>query len=145
MFAEVIIPLALEKNYTFGVPLEIQDKIQIGSRVEVQFGKKRIYSGIVKLLHQNKPEHYEVKPIRNLLDESAIVTLHQLKFWEWLAQYYLCSEGEVMNASLPSYLKLESQTFLTLNDEIDINSLELSDDEYMVLQALQVRKEKLNS
>jgi primosomal protein N' (replication factor Y) (superfamily II helicase) len=141
MFADIILPLALERNYTFGVPLELQPDIKIGCRVEVQFGNKRVYSGIVKHLHDNKPEFYNVKPIRNLLDPEPMVTQQQLQFWEWLASYYACTEGEVMNVALPSYLKLESETFLQLQDGVNIDEEELSDDEYMVLQALEVRKQ----
>lgn len=143
LYAEIILPLSLEKNYTFGVPLEFQQHIQIGMRVEVQFGKKRIYSGVVKSLHSNKPDMYDIKPIRSILDEEPLVTEQQLAIWQWIAAYYSCTEGDVMKASLPSYLKLESETFISIADELDINELDLSDDEYMVLQALQVRKEEL--
>lgn len=141
-YAEVILPLSLEKVYTFGVPYEMQSTIRIGSRVEVQFGKKKIYSGIVKNLHNHTPEQYAVKPIRSLLDTEPLLHPDQLKFWEWMASYYMCSEGDVMNAALPAFLKLESDTFIQLNDEFDINALELTDDEYIVLQALQIRLEK---
>ncbi|HAD33459.1 MAG TPA: hypothetical protein DCF44_03025 [Chitinophagaceae bacterium] len=140
-YAEVILPLSLEKVYTFGVPYEMQSTICIGSRVEVQFGKKKIYSGIVKNLHNHAPEQYAVKPIRSLLDKEPLLHPDQLKFWEWMSSYYMCSEGDVMNAALPAFLKLESDTFIQLNDEFDINTLELSDDEYIVLQALQIRME----
>ena len=142
LFADVILPLAVERNYTFGVPLSMQDKIKIGCRVEVQFGKRKVYSGIVKTLHQNKPDVYEVKPIRTLLDDEPIVTEQQLNFWTWMAAYYACTEGEVMNASLPSHLKLVSETFVVLNPDIDINIVDVSDDEYMVLQALEVRNQQ---
>lgn len=142
LFADVILPLAVERNYTFGVPLSMQDKIKIGCRVEVQFGKRKVYSGIVKTLHQNKPAVYEVKPIRTLLDDEPIVTEQQLKFWTWMASYYACTEGEVMNAALPSHLKLVSETYVVLNPDIDINAVEVSDDEYMVLQALEVRTQQ---
>jgi primosomal protein N' (replication factor Y) len=142
MYADIILPLALEKNYTFGIPLEWQSSVQIGCRVEVQFGAKRVYSGIIKSLHNNKPEIYQVKPIRNVLDPQPIVTPEQLKFWEWLASYYACTEGEVMNAALPSYLKLESETYLVLNEDIEIDSAALSDDEFIVMQALEVRREQ---
>jgi primosomal protein N' (replication factor Y) len=142
LFADVILPLAIERNYTFGVPVQMQDKIKIGCRVEVQFGKRKVYSGIVKTLHQNKPDVYEVKPIRTLLDDEPIVTEQQLKFWEWMASYYACTEGEVMNAALPSHLKLVSETYVVLNPDIDINSINVTDDEYLVLQALEIRQQQ---
>jgi primosomal protein N' (replication factor Y) len=142
LFADVILPLAVERNYTFGVPVQMQDKIKIGCRVEVQFGKRKVYSGIVKTLHQNKPDVYEVKPIRTLLDDEPIVTEQQLKFWEWMASYYACTQGEVMNAALPSHLKLVSETYVVLNPDIDINSINVTDDEYLVLQALEIRQQQ---
>lgn len=143
MYADIILPLAIEKNYTFGIPVELQSLVQVGSRVEVQFGAKRVYSGIVKSIHHNKPEIYQVKPIRSVLDAKPIVTQQQLQFWEWLASYYACTEGEVMNAALPSYLKLESETFVVLNDEVNINETDLNDDEFIVMQALEVRREQM--
>ena len=142
MYADVILALALANTYTFGVPLELQSTIQVGCRVEVQFGKRKIYSGIVHHLHDHKPDLYEVKPIRSLLDEKPMVTETQIRYWQWIASYYMCTVGEVMSAALPSFLKLESETYLVLNDDVNIDDYELTDDEFMVLQALQLRKEK---
>ncbi len=142
MYADVILPLAVANTYTFGVPLELQSTIQVGCRVEVQFGKRKIYSGIVHHLHDHKPDLYEVKPIRSLLDDKPMVTETQIRYWQWIASYYMCTVGEVMSAALPSFLKLESETYLVLNDDVNIDDYELTDDEFMVLQALQLRKEK---
>ena len=142
MFADVLLPLALERNYTFGVPIELQEKLKVGCRVEVQFGKRKIYSGLVKRIHHQKPEYYEVKPIRGLLDDEPIVTETQLKFWEWMASYYMCTEGEVMNAALPSHLKLVSETFVVLNEDVEIDAHALSDDEYLLIEALEVKRSK---
>ncbi|MCC7030813.1 MAG: hypothetical protein IT257_10935 [Chitinophagaceae bacterium] len=141
-FADVILPLAVANTYTFGVPLELQSLAMVGCRVEVQFGKRKIYSGIIHRLHDHKPEMYEVKPIRSLLDEGPIVTESQIKYWQWIASYYMCTIGEVMSAALPAYMKLESETYLVLNDDVQIDHQVLTDDEFMVLQALQIRKEK---
>ncbi len=142
MYADIILPLSLERNYTFGIPIELQGKVKIGCRVEVQFGKRKIYSGLVKNIHANKPEFYEVKPIRTLLDEEPVVTQTQLKFWEWMASYYMCTEGDVMNAALPSHLKLVSETYIVLNEDIEIDARELSDDEYLLIEALEVKRGK---
>lgn len=142
MFADVILPLAIEKNYTFGIPLELQEQVKVGSRVEVQFGAKKVYSGIVKTIHNNKPEVYQVKPIRHVLDKEPVVTEKQIKFWSWIASYYACTEGEVMNAALPAYLKLESETYVTLRGDVDLSQLELSDDEFMVMQALEIKAQQ---
>ena len=85
---------------------------------------------------------YEVKPIRSILDEVPIVSEQQIKYWAWIASYYMCTIGEVMSAALPSYMKLESETFIVLNEDIILDEHELTDDEFLVLQALQIRKEK---
>lgn len=142
LFADVILPLALERNYTFGVPIELQQKLKVGCRVEVQFGKRKIYSGIVKTIHSHKPEVYEVKPIRNILDETPIVTITQLKLWQWMASYYMCTEGEVMNAALPSHLKLVSETYVVINEDIEIDAHTLTDNEFLVLEALDIQRNK---
>ncbi len=142
LFADIILPLALERNYTFGIPADLHHKIKVGCRVEVQFGKRKIYSGIVKKIHADKPEFYQVKPVRSLLDDEPIVTETQLKFWEWLAAYYMCTEGEVMNAALPSHLKLVSETFVVLNDDIEIDAQALTDDEYLLVEALEIKRSK---
>ena len=111
-YADVILPLAVANTYTFGIPIEFQNTIQIGIRVEVQFGKRKIYSGIVMKIHNNKPEVYEVKPIRSIIDNTPIVNEEQISFWQWVASYYMCSLGEVMNAALPAFMKMESETYI---------------------------------
>src|SRR5438309_1007925 len=100
LFAEVIIPLALPKNYTWAIPDHLKENIQQGSRVEVQLKNKK-YSGIVKLLHKEKPASFDPKEILNVLDEQPLVYSNQLKLWQWMAEYYMCSEGDVMQAALP--------------------------------------------
>ena len=144
-YAEVILPLAVRYTYTFGVPLEMQTLLKVGCSVEVQFGAKKIYSGIVKRLHNDKPEAYTIKPIRNILEKEPVVTEAQLRFWEWLASYYACTEGEVMAAALPAHMKLVSDTYLVLPEDFNINNYDLTDDEYMVLQALEVRQQQMKN
>jgi primosomal protein N' (replication factor Y) len=139
-YADVILPLSIPQSYTFGVPLELQDDIKVGCRVEVQFGQRKIYSGLVKRLHNEKPDIYAVKPIRSLLDLAPVVNAQQLKFWEWIASYYACAEGDVMNAALPSHLKLVSETCVVLNEDVSIDANELTDDEFLLLQALDIKR-----
>jgi primosomal protein N' (replication factor Y) len=141
-YADIILPLALEKNYTFGIPIELQPQLHIGCRVEVQFGKQKMLTGIVKKIHDQKPEIYQVKPILRILDDTPIVTTEQLKLWEWMASYYMCTEGEVMNAALPSFFKLSSETFVTLQEDMALDKTSLTDDEYVVVEALEIRREK---
>lgn len=140
MYADILLPLPLKATFTYGVPLEFQDKITIGQRVEVSFGRGKMYSGIVKKVHDKKPEGYSIKPIKNIIDDIPIVTQTQLELWQWMADYYMCAEGEVMNASLPSYLKLESEQIITLNPDADIDESELSDEEFILIEALRSKR-----
>ncbi len=144
-FAEVIIPLALPKNYTWKVPDEMREQLKPGCRVEVNLGKNKKYAGIVKAIHKTKPEFFEPKDILNLLDAEPVVYEEQLQLWEWMANYYMCSEGEVMAAALPAHFKLSSETILVFNDEYGEDFSALDHDEYIIAEALLIKKElKLN-
>ncbi|HTN07994.1 replication restart helicase PriA [Agriterribacter sp.] len=141
LFAEIIIPLALPKNYTWHIPYHLKDKAKAGCRVEVVLGKNKKYAGIIKRLHGNKPVAFEPKDILNVLDAEPIVFEQQMKLWEWIAQYYMCSEGEVMAAALPSYFKLSSETILMCNEEYGDDFSTLDNDEYIIAEALHIKKE----
>ncbi len=140
MYAEVIIPLALPKNYTWSVPEQFRASIKEGCRVEVTLKNKK-YAGIVKRLHNNKPAAFEPKEISNILDAEPIIYHGQLQLWQWIAAYYLCSEGEVMAAALPAHFKLSSETILIYNDEYGDDFSALDHDEYLVAEALLIKKE----
>ena len=140
MYAEVIIPLALPRNYTWSVPEQWRTQIRAGCRVEVELRNKK-YAGIVKKLHEEKPEAFEPKPIGNLLDAEPILHAGQLKLWEWIAGYYLCSEGEVMAAALPAHFKLNSETILVFNEEAGDDFTYLDNDEFLVAEALLIKKQ----
>ncbi|HXD77175.1 MAG TPA: primosomal protein N' [Puia sp.] len=140
MYAEVIIPLALPTNYTWSVPEEWQSRIREGCRVEVELRNKK-YAGIVRRLHDEKPSAFQPKPIGNLLDTEPILHPSQQKLWEWIADYYLCSEGEVMAAALPAHFKLSSETILVFNEETGDDFSHLDNDEFIVAEALLIRKE----
>jgi primosomal protein N' (replication factor Y) (superfamily II helicase) len=139
-FIEVILPLPVGATFTYGVPIEYQSDIRKGMRVEVPFGKK-LYAGIVAGLHNNKPEEYTTHPIRSIIDVAPIVNEIELTFWQWIAQYYMCALGDVMNAVLPAYLKLSSETGIIRNEYAIINDADLNDAEYMIMEALQLRAE----
>ncbi len=110
LYADVILPLAVPQYYTYQIPDQNSEKAQIGCRVTVVLGKRRIYTGIIRTIHNNPPEGYRIQPILSVLDETPVVTIQQIEFWEWLADYYMCTPGEVYRAALPSGLKLESET-----------------------------------
>lgn len=121
-YAEVILPLAVQGTFTYLVPEEMQCDISRGSRVYVPFGPRKLYTGIVADLHTNTPK-FKVKPIASLLDGTSILRHPQLKFWQWIADYYLCTLGEVYRAAVPTGLKVESETNLSLNKAIDLEEI----------------------
>lgn len=140
LYAEIIIPLALPKNYTWALPQHLQQNIQAGSRVEVELKNKK-YAGIVKQIHEDKPGAFEPKEILNVLDDEPLVYTNQLQLWQWLAQYYLCTEGEVMQAALPSHLKLSSESILTFYEEYGDDFSALNNEEFLLAEALLLKKE----
>jgi len=139
-WVDVIIPLALPKNFTWSVPPELLPNIIVGGRVEVSLKQAKRYAGIVKRLHYEKPS-FETKPILNILDAEPVAFPEQLSLWEWMADYYMCSEGEVMQAALPAHFKLSSETVLLFNDDAGEDLSHLDEDEFLVAEALQLRKE----
>jgi len=139
-YAEVIIPLALPQNYTWCIPAEFQHAAKPGVRVEVQLRNKR-YSGIIKNIKTQQPDGFEPRPLLNVLDDEPILFRHQLEFWQWIADYYMCSEGEVMQAAMPANLKLSSETILVWNEEHGEDFSDLNDREYIVAEALTIKKE----
>ncbi len=116
-FVEIILPLPLQKLYTYRVPTEMMDDVAVGKRVIVQFGKKKFYSAIIHQITHTPPQEYEAKYIHAILDETPIVSEHQFRFWHWISSYYLCTLGDVMNAALPSPFKLEIETLVMLNPD----------------------------
>jgi primosomal protein N' (replication factor Y) len=141
VFAEIIIPAALPKNYTWSIPSHLSEQVKPGCRVEVNLGKTKKYAGIVKRLLKDKPEFIETKDILNVLDVEPVVFEQQLKLWEWMASYYMCSEGEVMAAALPAHFKLSSETVLVYNEEYGEDFSALDHDEYIIGEALLIKKE----
>jgi len=118
-------------------------EVQVGSRVLVQFGKKKYYTAIVEAIHSDKPKGYDVKPVMAVLDSSPIVRYPQLKLWRWIADYYLCSPGEVFKAAVPTGLKPESETYLSLNPDYepdDSSPLRLTERQAIIIQLLQQNK-----
>ncbi len=124
LFAEVLLPLPLSTQFTYAVAPEMAQRVRPGHRVIVPFGAKKFYTGIVTGLSNMPPQgDYEVKQIVSALDETPIVRHPQMKLWDWVADYYLCSAGDVFKAALPAALKVESETFVELNPEIDTEGL----------------------
>ncbi|MBQ4822511.1 primosomal protein N' [Aquimarina sp. MMG016] len=136
-FINVILPIPLDKEFTYSINKSEAAFLKPGMRVAVQFGKSKIYAALVVAVHQNPPQVYEAKEIEHILDESPIVTKHQLQLWSWIADYYMCTRGEVMRAALPSAFLLESETIILKNDQVSIDDSLLKDDEFLIYEALQ--------
>ena len=137
-FADVILPLPLEGTFTYSLPRSFSNLVQVGCRVIVPFGTAKYYSAIVIRLHDNVPT-YTTKEVSELLDSSPIVTAEQLKLWEWIADFYLCTIGDVYKAALPGGLKLESESSVMYNEEFIADNT-LSPSEEKIRQALEEEK-----
>ena len=143
LYADVILPLPLADSYTYSVPPQWENAVKRGCRVVVQLGVKKMYTGVVLEVHGRKPDVATVKPIIELLDEQPVVSDCQLKFWRWVAEYYICSLGEVYKAALPSGLKLESESVVMLAEAAEDAELDsLTERERKVLNALADGKEE---
>jgi primosomal protein N' (replication factor Y) (superfamily II helicase) len=138
-YADVILPLAVGKPYTYAVPEELVPLAQTGVRAEVQFGGKKRYAGLVLKVHHDPPPH-PVKPLLSIIDDDPLLNEQTLKFWQWLASYYCCSLGEVMDAALPTNLKLASERRLILSPFYDGNLSGLDDREFLITEALSVQE-----
>lgn len=136
-FVEVILPLSLAKTFTYSVSEAEFHYIKIGMRVAVPFGKSKIYTALVIEIHQNKPTLYEAKEIHQIMDEKSIVTEIQIAHWQWIASYYMCSIGDVYRGAMPTALLLESETVISQKTDLVVDTSLLSDDEFLVYEALQ--------
>ena len=138
-YIDVILPLPINQKFTYQISNEYFSKIQVGCRVAVPFGRTKVYAGIVYNFHSIEPE-YEVKYILEVLDETPIVSASHINFWQWMADYYMCSLGEVFNAALPSSFKLANETFVILHPEWNKDSSTLNDNEYLIVEAIEIHK-----
>jgi primosomal protein N' (replication factor Y) len=135
-FIDVILPIPLQKLFTYKITIAEASFLKKGMRVAVEFGKSKIYTALVYKIHTNPPIAYEAKEIYQILDKVPIVNETQLKHWEWIASYYMCALGEVYRAALPSAFLLESETEIILVPNAIKEEL-LSDDEFLIFEALQ--------
>ncbi|HWW42511.1 MAG TPA: hypothetical protein VNZ46_24525, partial [Pedobacter sp.] len=136
LFVEVVLPLSLAKNYIYRIPFDLNDQIEVGKRVIVQFGKNKIYTALIKSISTTAPEIYEAKYIIDVVDRYPVVNPLQLKFWDWMMDYYVCNEGDVMSAALPTGLKLTSETIIVFREDAELDVEMLSEKEYAIVTAL---------
>jgi len=138
-FIEVVLPLAVDKTFTYEVSEAEFHYVSIGMRVAVPFGKSKIYTALILEKHNNPPQLYKAKEIHQIIDEKPIVNKIQLAHWNWIATYYMCSLGEVFKSALPSGYILESETIITAKKDVAIDENELKDDEYLIFEALKLQ------
>ena len=139
LFAEILLPLPIPGTYTYRVPFELNQKAMVGQRAVVQFGATKIMSGLIISLTEEVPDCNSVKYLLDILDDDPVVNENQLKLWRWISSYYLCYLGDVMQVALPSALKLSSESKILLSDDFELDSMTLSDNEYLIVEALQVQ------
>ncbi len=142
MFAEVVLPLPLPKLFTYRLPSEYFELAMPGKRVFVPFGNKKVYTGIIVHITTQAPKNYEAINIISILDDSPIIDKKQLDFWQWMADYYMCSLGEVMSAALPAGLKMASETYIAIEENAEYDESILDDRELKILEVLK-GKEKV--
>ena len=142
-FVDVVLPVPIPRMFTYKVPKALQPLLQIGCRVLVQFGKKKVLTGIIGRVHHSPPQAYEAKPVLDLLEEQPSVNPLQIRFWVWMASYYCCHIGEVMGAALPSGLRLTSESKIQLHPEFDLENSPYPLDvrEEKILEALATKEE----
>ena len=139
-YVDVILPIPLYNRFTYQINRDEAQFLKPGMRVAVPFGKSKIYTSIVYGVHQSPPVGYNTKEIYQILDETPIVTPTQLKHWEWVANYYLCTLGEVVRAALSKSFLLESETMVVLNTSAKVDAISLSEDEQMVYKAINAHR-----
>ena len=137
-YIDVILPLPLKGAFTYSTD---EDDLLIGQRVVVQFGARKLYTAVIKCIHTKKPVDYVAKPILAILDEAPIVNSFQLKFWDWLSDYYMCNLGDVMNAALPASFKLASESKVIIHADFDGDMDHFSAHELILLNALSSQEE----
>lgn len=136
-YTNVILPIPLAHTFTYEITEGQASLLQPGCRVAVPFGKNKIYTGLVYNIHRERPEHYTAKPIDQILDEEPVVTANQLRHWEWIAEYYMCTLGEVFRAAIPPALLLESETLVVRKENSEVDETTLKDEDWLVYEALQ--------
>jgi primosomal protein N' (replication factor Y) len=138
-FADILLPLPLPATYTYRIPREMNDTLSFGKRVVVPFGKNKLYSGLVVAVHDHVPPFSFVKYIVDVIDDHPVVTPQQFELWQWIAQYYMCTLGEVMSVALPSALKLAGETQVMLHPDFTGDITPLNEKEVRVAEALTYR------
>lgn len=135
-YADVILPLNIKNLLTYSLSENMHQQCQIGSRVAVPLGDKRLLTAVVVNIHQNTPLHYEAKPVKEVLDAFPIITIYQLKLFKWVKNYYLSNYGLILKACLPGALLIQSETLLQRNEDVNFLDKDLSDNAFLIMEAI---------
>jgi primosomal protein N' (replication factor Y) (superfamily II helicase) len=136
IYSDILLPLSLPRPYTYIIPSVFHGKLKVGCRVLVPFGAKKFYAGLVTKIHNEAPSYATIKEVEAILDFEPIISNYQFKLWAWLAEYYMCNLGDVMDAALPNYFKLFSERFYQVNMH-HLSRADLEDDVEMLYDAIQ--------
>jgi primosomal protein N' (replication factor Y) len=142
LYVEVVLPLPIPRLFTYRLSEEMNELAVVGKRVFVVFGSRKVYTALIVNITSEPPKVYEAQYVLAFIDDSPLITPQQLKFWQWIADYYMCTLGDVMSAALPSGLKIESETYVALADDVQYDENELDEKEVKILKLLE-GKEKL--
>ncbi len=140
LFAEILLPLPIPGTFTYRVPFAMNELVMVGQRVTVQFGKRRVYSGLVMKLHKTPPAKGIPKYILSILDEKPLINAIQIKFWHWMAEYYMCNLGDVMGVAIPTVFKLSSESKIVLSETFQPDIENLNESEFRITEALLQKK-----
>ena len=143
-FADVLLPLSLGKPYTYAVTSGEYEFLKPGFRVAVSFGKSKVYTAIILRLHHKAPQRYTPKFIELILEKSPSITPKQLEFWNWLSDYYQSNLGDILRAALPATFLLQSETIIVKKEISKEDKNSLSDDEFLVYEALEFKALTIN-
>ncbi len=135
-FVDVILPIPIPQLFTYSLPNDLYTQIQIGARVIVPFGKRKVLTAVIAKIHQNPPQHYTAKPILEVLDIIPSVTQIQVTLMQWMADYYMCCVGEVLNVALPSGLKISSLSKIQIRPDVMWSVIKLTEQEQKLIQSL---------
>lgn len=138
-YADIILPLSVPRALTYGVPEHLAGEVLPGKRVIVPLGRNKLFSGVVRTVHEHAPSGVEVKAISSVLDDLPVVLESQFRLWEWITEYYLCNPGDVLTSALPASFRLQSETSVSLNPDKDFLDAGLSADALTILE--QVKEE----
>ena len=137
-YVEIILPIAVKGTFRYEVPTHLIDKVEVGKRGVVPFGSKLSYCGVIFEIHNTSPVGFNVKNVDGILDDYPIIDKIHLEYWFWISSYYLCGLGEVLNAALPSGLKIDYSDRIVINEEHTVDKKILTDNEYLALDALEI-------